>query len=192
MPPFHWALPFRWVNGWAFGPSIAATVAKKLPQPPRGLRKPLAAATIAGFQALLRQQVLACFFLCHHPWVDKAHNFWYSMGEIERKLDAVFFRTDTGSEPVREWLLSLAKGERKIIGGDVLKVQHCWPVGKPLVGNLGAGLWEVRSRLRDGVARVIFCVEGPTMVLLHGFIKKTRKTPRRELDLAVKRMNQLR
>ena len=62
------------------------------------------------------------------------------MNEIERKLDAVFFRTDTGSEPVREWLLSLAKGERKIIGGDVLKVQYCWPVGKPLVGNLrGSG-----------------------------------------------------
>ena len=114
------------------------------------------------------------------------------MGEIERKLDAVFFSTDTGNEPVREWLLSLAKGERKIIGGDVLKVQYCWPVGKPLVGNLGNGLWEVRSRLGDRIARVIFCVEGPTMVLLHGFIKKTQKTPKHDLDLAMKRMNQLR
>lgn len=60
------------------------------------------------------------------------------------------------------------------------------------MGNLGNGLWEVRSRLGDRIARVIFCVEGATMVLLHGFIKKTQKTPKHELDLAAKRMNQLR
>ena len=114
------------------------------------------------------------------------------MSQIERKLDAVFFRTEQGNEPVREWLLSLAKGERKIVGDDVLKVQYCWPIGKPLVGNLGSGLWEVRSRLEDRIARVIFCVESSRMVLLHGFIKKSQKTPRHELDLAIKRMNQLR
>lgn len=114
------------------------------------------------------------------------------MSEAERKLDVVFFRTEQGNEPVREWLLSLAKAERKVIGEDVLKVQYCWPIGKPLVSNLGNGLWEVRSRLGNRVARVIFCVEGSAMVLLHGFIKKTQKTPKQELDLAVKRMNQLR
>ncbi len=113
------------------------------------------------------------------------------MSEIERKLDAVFFKTDQGNEPVREWLLTLTKAQRNIIGDDVLKVQYCWPIGKPLVGNLSEGLWEVRSGLGDQIARVIFCVEGPTMVLLHGFIKKTRKTPKRELDLAVKRLSQL-
>ena len=89
------------------------------------------------------------------------------------------------------WLLTLAKAQRKIIGDDVLKVQYCWPIGKPPVGNLGEGLWEVRLRLGNQIARVIFCVEGPTMVLLHGFIRKTRMTPKHELDLAVERMNQL-
>lgn len=69
------------------------------------------------------------------------------MVEFERKLKAVFFRTEHGNEPVREWLLSLSKAERKVIGDDVLKVQYCWPIGKPLVGSLGNGLWEVRSRL---------------------------------------------
>jgi phage-related protein len=113
------------------------------------------------------------------------------MGASERKLDILFFRTDHGKEPVREWLLSLEREERKIIGDDVLKVQYCWPIGKPLVGGLGNGLWEVRSRLGDRIARVMFCVEGRTMVLLHGFVKKTQKTPKHELDLAVKRMNQL-
>jgi phage-related protein len=113
------------------------------------------------------------------------------MADSEKKLEVLFFRTDHGNEPVREWLLSLAKEERKIIGDDVLKVQYCWPIGKPLVGGLGNGLWEVRSRLGDRVARVMFFVEGRTMVLLHGFVKKTQKTPRYELDLALKRMNQL-
>ncbi len=78
-----------------------------------------------------------------------------------------------------------------MIGDDVLKVQYCWPIGKPLVGSLGNGLWEVRSRLEDRVARVFFCVEERTMVLLHGFIKKTRKAPKHELGLAIKRMKQL-
>jgi phage-related protein len=109
----------------------------------------------------------------------------------QRKLDVLFFRTDNANEPVREWLLSLARDERKSIGDDVLKVQYCWPIGKPLVGGLGNGLWEVRSRLGDRISRVVFCVEGRTMVLLHGFVKKTQKTPKHELDLAVKRMNQL-
>ncbi|MFI5381001.1 MAG: type II toxin-antitoxin system RelE/ParE family toxin [Tepidisphaerales bacterium] len=113
------------------------------------------------------------------------------MNQTERKLDAIFFRMDNGNEPVRDWLLSLTKSERKIIGDDVLKVQYCWPIGKPLVGSLGHGLWEVRSRLGDRIARVIFYVEGPTMVLLNGFIKKAQKTPKRELDLAIKRKSQL-
>ena len=113
------------------------------------------------------------------------------MAGSERKLDVLFFRTEHGSEPVREWLLSLTREERKAIGDDVLKVQYCWPIGKPLVGNMRNGLWEVRSRLGDRIARVMFFVEGRTMVLLHGFVKKTQKTPKHELDLAMKRMNQL-
>ena len=124
--------------------------------------------------------------------VDTAHKLWYTMGAVERKLDAVFFRTNRGNEPVREWLLSLAKSERKIIGDDVLKVQYCWPIGKPLVANLGGDLWEIRSRLGDRIARVVFCLEGRTMVLLHGFIKKTQRTPRHEIEVALQRLSQLR
>jgi phage-related protein len=120
-----------------------------------------------------------------------AYNFWYTMAESLKKLEVLFFRTDGGNEPVHEWLLSMEKDERKIIGDDVLKVQYCWPIGKPLVGSLGHGLWEVRSRLAGRIARVIFCVEGQTMVLLHAFIKKTQKTPAYELDLALRRKNQL-
>jgi len=108
-----------------------------------------------------------------------------------KKLEMRFFRTETGNEPVRQWLLALPGGARKIIGGDLLKVQYNWPIGKPLVDGLGHGLWEVRSRLSDTIARVIFYVEEGEMVLLHGFIKKTQKTPSQEIELARKRKKQL-
>jgi len=113
------------------------------------------------------------------------------MGGIKKKLDILFFRTEGGNEPVREWLLSLPKEERKIVGDDILKVQYCWPIGKPLVGNLGNGVWEVRSKLGGRIGRTLFYVENQTMVLLHGFIKKSQKTPKHELGLALKRKNQL-
>lgn len=111
---------------------------------------------------------------------------------VERTLNAVFFKTEQGNEPVREWLRLLTKAERKVIGEDVLKVQYCWPIGRPLVGSLGDGLWEVRSRMEERIARVLFCVDGSTMILLHGFVKKTQKTPKPELALAKKRLRQLR
>lgn len=113
------------------------------------------------------------------------------MHSTERKLNAVFFRSESGNEPVREWLLSLSKAERKVIGDDVLKVQYCWPIGMPLVASLGEGLWEVRSRLENRIARILFCVDGSTMFLLHGFIKKTQKAQKHELDLGRQRKKQL-
>ncbi len=59
----------------------------------------------------------------------------------------------------------------------------------PIVRSLGDGLWEVRSGLTGGkIARVIFAVEQGAMVLLHGFIKKTQRTPKHDIDLALQRM----
>lgn len=71
------------------------------------------------------------------------------------------------------------------------KVQYGWPLGMPLIRKLEPGLWEVRSRLRDRTARVIFTVEDDTMVLLHGFIKKSQKTPLQDLQLARQRLHSL-
>ena len=113
------------------------------------------------------------------------------MARSKQKLQVIFFKTKIGNEPAREWLLELGKAERKAIGSDILKVQYCWPIGRPLVGGLGDGLWEVRTRLGDRIARVIFCVQDKTIVLLHGFIKKTQKVPKHELDLATKRRDLL-
>lgn len=105
----------------------------------------------------------------------------------KRPLRIVFFRNDNGNEPVRDWLLKLHKEERKMIGADILAVQYAWPVGKPLVDNLTSGIWEIRSKLKDRIARTLFCVVEEEIVLLHGFIKETRRTPIQEIDLAKKR-----
>src|SRR5438105_13075778 len=105
----------------------------------------------------------------------------------QRPLAVVFFRTEAGNEPAREWLKSLPKSECKIIGKDILKVQFIWPVGKPLVDNLGDGIWEIRSRLENRIARTLFMIVDEEIVLLNGFIKKQRKIPQDELNLAKKR-----
>jgi phage-related protein len=110
--------------------------------------------------------------------------------KAERPLRVIFFRTDTDNEPVREWLKDLPKEDCKVIGTDILTVQYAWPVGKPLVDNLGDGIWEVRSRLNNRIARTLFVVVNQEIILLHGFIKKQQKTPQDELDLAKKRKKQ--
>jgi len=92
---------------------------------------------------------------------------------------------------VREWLLSLDDADRRTIGRDIQRLEFEWPVGMPHCRSLGNGLWEVRSRIADGrIARVIFCLSDGRLYLLHGFIKKTQKTPPEELGLALRRMKE--
>ncbi len=105
-----------------------------------------------------------------------------------KRLPARFYRSNSGREPVREWLKGLQADEKKALGEDIKEVEFSWPIGMPLVRSMGQDLWEVRSSLPRGrIARVLFCVEHGGMVLLHGFIKKTQKTPQREIDLALRR-----
>jgi phage-related protein len=107
-------------------------------------------------------------------------------------LEVRFYRSPNGSEPVRDWLRSSPDGHKKIIGEDLKTVQFGWPLGMPLVRKLEAGLWEVRSHVPGGIARVLFTVVGEIMVLLHGFIKKSRKTPKEDIELARKRKKEVR
>ncbi len=105
-------------------------------------------------------------------------------------LRVVFFRTESGREPAREWLRKLSKDDRKTIGEDIKLVQFRWPLGMPLVRKVETDLWEVRSRLKGGrIARVCFTVRAGEIALLHGFIKKTQKMPVRELSLVRNRKN---
>lgn len=107
-------------------------------------------------------------------------------------LSVCFFRTDAGSEPVREWLKSLSAQDRKTIGEDIKTVQFGWPLGMPLVRKMGRDLWEVRIHLEGRIARVLFTVVGGVMVLLHGFIKKSQETPQGELKTAEGRRDKVR
>ncbi|HMU41520.1 MAG TPA: type II toxin-antitoxin system RelE/ParE family toxin [Pseudomonadota bacterium] len=99
----------------------------------------------------------------------------------------MFFRL-SDAEPVRDWLLSLPKEERKIVGADIKTVEFGWPIGMPTCRPMGQGLFEVRSNLPNRIARVLFCIEDGHMVLLHAFIKKDRQTPETDLRIARERM----
>jgi phage-related protein len=105
-------------------------------------------------------------------------------------LRVVFFKTEADAEPVRDWLRELDRKDRKTIGEDIKTVQFGWPLGMPLVRKLDAELWEVRSRLDRRIARVIFTVHDNLMILLHGFIKKSQKTPIADLSTARRRLAQ--
>ena len=93
---------------------------------------------------------------------------------------------------MREWLRDQKREDRKAIGRDIKTAQSGWPLGMPLIRKLKPGLWEVRSDIDKGIARVIFTVEDDTMILLHGFVKKSAKMPPAELKTANARLVQLR
>ena len=103
-----------------------------------------------------------------------------------------FYCSESGKEPVREWLRELDAEDRRAIGLDLMRVQFGWPIGMPLVRSLKDGLWEVRSSLpSQRIARLILCFHDGILIVLHGFIKKTQKTPADDLALARRRMNEV-
>jgi phage-related protein len=107
------------------------------------------------------------------------------MSADPKRLRAAFYRTSDGAEPVRDWLLVLDPADRKIVGADIALVEYGWPIGMPTCRPLGSGLWETRSSISGGrIARVLFCIAEGRLVLLHGFIKKTQKTPDSDMALA--------
>lgn len=112
------------------------------------------------------------------------------MPELKR-VPARFFRNEHGKEPAREWLLGLSKRDKRLIGVDIMTVEYGWPIGMPTCRALGKGLWEVRTDLKGRIARVLFCVKHDEMILLHGFIKKTQRTPKADLDIARRRQKEV-
>jgi phage-related protein len=102
-------------------------------------------------------------------------------------LSVKFYANSAGNEPVRAWLQELSRDDRKTLGEDIGTVQYGRPLGMPLVRRLEPGLWEVRARVANGIARVLFTVEERSMILLHGFVKKSRRTPAADLKTARER-----
>ncbi len=117
------------------------------------------------------------------------HHIWYTVLKgTNFQLQVVFYKSASGKEPVRDWLKKLDKEDRKVIGEDIKTVQFGWPLGMPLIRKIETGLWEVRIQLANRIARILFTSHEGLMVLLHGFIKKSQKTPANDLKVAKQRM----
>jgi phage-related protein len=109
-------------------------------------------------------------------------------------LTVVFYRQSSGKEPVREWLSNdklISRLDKKSIGEDIKTVQYGWPLGMPLVRKIEPDLWEIRSMISHGIARIFFSVQDKYLVLLHGFIKKADKISQDDLSLARERLRTL-
>ena len=106
------------------------------------------------------------------------------------RLEATFYCNALGHEPVRVWLKALAIEHRKTIGEDIAYVQYKWPIGKPRVDHLRGDVWEVRSKIGNRIARVLFAVVRNEMILLHAFIKKTQRTDPEDIELATNRLKE--
>ena len=107
-------------------------------------------------------------------------------------IPVAFWRSVAGREPVREWLRSLDKMDRGVIGEDLRMLQFGWPIGMPLVRKLVDHIWELRSSLPSNrEARLLFTAGASQIVILSGFIKKTQKTLDMEIKLARKRLKEL-
>lgn len=111
--------------------------------------------------------------------------------KLVQQIEVYFYREESGKSPVQIWLQKLSQDDRKIIGRDIKKIQISWPVDNLLVKPLGSKMWEIRSRLDNRIVRIIFVFHDSKIILLHGFIKKTQKTPQQEIDLAIKRSKTL-
>lgn len=97
------------------------------------------------------------------------------------------------NEMVEEQTLAFPKG----ILADFLRVveliEEFGPaIGRPHTAPLGKGLFEIRAKGREGIARSIFCsVRARKIIILHSFIKKTQKIPQKEMGKALKRMKEI-
>jgi len=113
----------------------------------------------------------------------------------DKKVAAEFFRTAMGNEPVREQLKELGRPVKTQVGEDIKFVELNWRVDRPYVDLLRHGrgateesIYEVRSTANDVEYRTLFFVYGKRMILTHFIVKKSRKTPLRDVELAWQRM----
>lgn len=111
---------------------------------------------------------------------------------IKPILSIKFFSTALGKEPVKRFLLDQTFEDRKLINEEIKTVQFGWPLGMPLVRKMEKDLWEIRVNINDGIVRVFFTIVGVVLILLHGFVKKSQQTPKKELEIARQRLKLVR
>jgi len=102
----------------------------------------------------------------------------------------LFYKTESDNEVVLDFIREQPPEDRKVIGEDLKTLQFRYPMGLPLCRPIGLGLWELRSSLPSKrEARLIYFFDSKRQMILvvHGFIKKTRTTPNSDIKLAEKR-----
>jgi len=97
------------------------------------------------------------------------------------------------SEKVEKETLSFPKGILANLLHIIEMIEEFGPaLGMPYTASIGDGLFEIRAKGREGIGRSLFCVaRGREMIIVHSFVKKSQKTPKKELDLARKRMKEV-
>lgn len=104
-----------------------------------------------------------------------------------------YYHSHTHRSPIKEWIDALDNEPK----AEVFKVfemlkKYGTDLGLPFVRPLENKIYEVRAKDRSGIYRVLyFAHTDKTFVMLHGFQKKTQATPRKELDIALKRMKEI-
>ena len=114
------------------------------------------------------------------------------MSDQAKRIPLRFFRTELGTEPVRDWLRALAKPDKALLGEGLKQLEYGWPIGMPLCRAVGRGLFELRVNLPGGrTARVLVVPFSGCLVAVHAFSKKTRTTPKADLNIARARQRAL-
>lgn len=108
---------------------------------------------------------------------------------IKKRFEIRYYKEpNSGNEPAYKFINSLNKHDKEITMSYIRLLLERWPATMPLVRCMKNGLYELRIRLFNRQARVFFLVDKDSIILLHGFIKKTQTTPSKELNLAYKRL----
>lgn len=101
-------------------------------------------------------------------------------------FDVDYCDDESGRKPARDFIDSLPpKMRAKVFGRLELLEEHGNRLGMPYARHLDDGIWELRTPQGSDITRVMyFFVVGGRVLLTHGFVKKTQKTPQREIDRA--------
>jgi phage-related protein len=91
---------------------------------------------------------------------------------------------------ITQWPVGIGAKFTRIV--DLIEEFGPETVGMPHIKALGQGLFEIRVKASEGIGRAFFCtIKGKVIIILNDFIKKTQKTPQKEMDLAKKRMKEV-
>lgn len=104
-----------------------------------------------------------------------------------------YYHNQNNVSPVKEWLDELANEPKaEIFRVFQMLSKYGIDLGLPFVRPLESKIYEIRAKDKSGIYRVLyFAHRDKTFILLHGFIKKSQKTPRKEIDIALKRMKEV-